>query len=96
MSTPLELPNGKTYNFALATFTEDVVRCVEILEEIKSDKQFNRYGELLRVLRSVLIGCIIRGGHSPEEANEAISSLPLGKDLVTHLEPIRKAIGLDD
>lgn len=96
MTTALKLPDGKTYKFAPATFTKDVVRCVEILEEIKSNPEFNRYGELLRVLREVIIGCLIRGGHSEKEADQAVSSLPLGKDMITHLDPIRKAIGLDE
>lgn len=90
----VKMPNGKEYNFAPAGFTVEVVRLVEIFEEIGGGAKPS-YGELLRNLRSVLVDCLKRGGHKPADADEAISSLPIGDDLSDYLPKIRKAIGLD-
>lgn len=94
-----KLADGREYEFAPVTFTRDAVRLIELFEEIaathEAQQPVKSYGELLRVLRAVMADSLIRGGQTPEQADAAIGTLPLGADLITYIEPVKRALGLD-
>ncbi len=100
MATALTLPNGKEYQFAEATFSKQTVRLIVLFDEAArantsgNPASFENAGELITLLHAVMTSCLTRAGHTEDEAEEAVSSIPFGPAGSDAMNSIRVAVGL--
>lgn len=97
----LIFPNGQELEVAKAGFSEDAVTIVELSEEAGTAKEtgqkFTGFGKLLRAIRNVMRDSLIKGGASPKEADEAISSIPFDPEEGSEfMAKAREAMGIDN
>lgn len=88
-------------------FTAEVCELIELLEESsrvarENDTRanskaapFSKNGRMLSLIRKVTVDCLVRGGHTPEDANEILSNITMSDDAVSGIPSLLSAIGLD-
>lgn len=75
--TKIKLPNGREYQFAPLRFTRDACDLIDMHDSFADDVKSFTMGQFLRCLRTNMIQSLSDGGHSPDEIEEAVSSLPI-------------------
>lgn len=89
---------GVACKAAPPAFTEDVCDLVELLEESdecrEQDKKFRKNGRMLKLIRKVGKECLVRGGHTPDEAEEIMLKVSMDEDKKTGIPAIANALGV--
>lgn len=99
MKTKVKFPNGKEYSVAPVRFSREACEFVELIEESDEAKSegrpFKKNGKVMRLLYDQAVTCLVDGGHTKEEAEEAVSSISMADlDKTEVVGPILEAIGI--
>lgn len=99
MATEVKFPNGKKYSVASLRFSRQSCELVELIEESEEAKAegrpFRKNGKLMTRLYDTAVNCLIDGGNTLEQAEEAVSSITMADlDNPQILGPIIEAIGI--
>lgn len=89
---------GVACKAAPPAFTEEACELVELLEESNAcreeKRKFARNGRMLTLMRRVGKDCLVRGGHTPEEADGILNQVTLDDDKKTGIPAIATALGV--
>jgi hypothetical protein len=92
-------PNGQELELAPIGFSEEAVELIELTEEAgvaaQTKQPFNKFGKILRLLRTLIKESAIEAGCEADVIDKALRSVKMSDAAGEFMQEVRVALGVD-